>query len=162
LPSPEAHPLRELLRAVYGIVPETRGKILKRADALLPIWRKADAALAARKPAEGPVTCDGKGAGEAAALRLAMEQLEDATAAALVPLALARTALRTAARAVDKLNKRFYKKLQAESRDNAALRAGLKQIPAECPHRRPKIRATAAPESSGPSSSESSGAPSGE
>jgi len=109
---PEAHPLRELLRAVYVIVPETRGKILKRADALLPIWRKADAALAARKPAEGPVRCDGKGAGEAAALRLAMQPLEEATAAALVPLALARTALRTAARAVDKLNKRFSKALR--------------------------------------------------
>ena len=93
--------------------------------------------------------CDGQGAGEAAALRSAMRQVEAAAAAARVPLALARTALRTAARAVDKLNKRFYKKLQAESRDSAALREGLKQIPAERPHRRRKPRASAAPEGAG-------------
>jgi hypothetical protein len=130
------HPLRALLRAVYAIVPETPAKILQRADALLPVWRKADAALAAREPAEGPVRCDGKGAEECAALRAGMWQLGLSAAAALAPLALARTALRTAARAVDKLNKRFYKKLRAESRDNAALREGLRQIPAERPHRR--------------------------
>jgi hypothetical protein len=135
---PDAHPLRESLQAVYAIVPESRAAILRRADVLLPIWRQADEALAERHPAEGPVMCDGKGAADAAALRSGIGKLGQATAATHAPLALARAALRTAARAVDKLNKRFYKKLQAESRDNAALCEGMKQIPAERAHRRPK------------------------
>jgi hypothetical protein len=54
-----------------------------------------------------------------------LEQAIEDTAAAL---SSARTALRVAATAVDRLNKRFFAKLQSEARTNAALAAALGQI----------------------------------
>jgi hypothetical protein len=92
---------------------------------------KINAYLAAETPARGPVTSGGKGVTELVALMDAQPELEQAIEDTAAEVSSARTALRTAANTVDRLNKRFYAKLQSEARTNPALDAALDQIDTE-------------------------------
>ena len=111
----DGHALREALAAVYAIVPRSDALNLKRARVLIPIWRKADAALAARKPGDA-ITREAAGLAEFEKAVNAYPALVQATAEAEAALAQARSALRTQNRAVDRMNKRAYRKLGAEAR----------------------------------------------
>src|ERR1019366_7234917 len=84
--------------------------------------------LAAQTPARGPITSGGKGVADLNALMTAQPALEQAIEDMAASVSAARTALRTAATALDRLNKRFYAKLQSEARTNDALAAALGQI----------------------------------
>ena len=89
---------------------------------------KINTYLAAQIPVRGPVTSGGKGEADLVTLMIAQPALEQAIEDTAAEVSSARTALRTAATNVDRLNKRFYAKLQSEARTNPALAAALDQI----------------------------------
>jgi hypothetical protein len=111
----EGDPLREALAAVYAIVPRSDALNLQRARVLIPIWRKADAKLAARKPGDA-ITREATGRAEFEKAVKDYPALVQATADAEATLGQARSALRTLHGAVDRMNKRAYRKLAAEAR----------------------------------------------
>jgi len=128
---PAESALIDLLAPVYAIVPRTTELALERGMKLKSALDKIDAYLAAQTPARGPVTSGGKGVVDLVALMNAQPALEQAVEDTAAEVSSARTALRTAATTVDRLNKRFYSKLQSEARTNPALAAALDQIDTE-------------------------------
>ena len=127
-----------MLPPIWAIVPRTPALAQKRARVLLPVWKAADAALAKRTPPEPPIVREGVGAAEFAQLAEALPALELEVAHAATTLRAARIALRKKARLLDRWNKRFYGRLKAEARTDAALKAALKQIKTEPPSTRGK------------------------
>ena len=125
---PAESALLDLLSAVYAVVPRTTELALERAMKLKSALDKINAYLAAQTPVRGPITSGGKGVTDLNALVLAHPALEQAVEDTAATVTSARTALRTAATTVDRLNKRFYAKLQAEARTNVALATALSQI----------------------------------
>ena len=125
---PAESALLDLLSPVYAIVPRTTELALERAMKLKSALDKINPYLAAQTPARGPITSGGKGVADLNALMTAQPALEQAIEDMAASVSAARTALRTAATALDRLNKRFYAKLQSEARTNDALAAALGQI----------------------------------
>jgi hypothetical protein len=125
---PAESALIDLLAPVYAIVPRTTELALERGMKLKSALDKINAYLAAETPARGPVTSGGKGETDLVALMAAQPLLEQAIEDTAAEVSSARTALRTAATTVDRLNKRFYAKLQSEARTNPALATALDQI----------------------------------
>jgi len=123
--------LLALLTPVFAIVPRTTELALDRGMKLKSALDKIDPYLAAEIPARGPVTSGGKGVTDLDSSIIAQPALEQAVEDAAAEVTTARTALRTAANNVDRLNKRFYAKLQSEARTNPALAAALGQIDTE-------------------------------
>jgi hypothetical protein len=124
------------LARLRRIVPRTTPLMLKRARALLPVWRAANARLAALTPPQPPIARRGLGLVECGTLLEEQSALLAAVEAAARATARARDALLAATRAVDRLNKRFYKVLQAHADPGDALSAALAQIPTEPPPKR--------------------------
>ena len=120
----DGHAVRPALAAVYPVVPRSAELNLRRARILMPVWKAANAALAAR-PAGTAIVRDGVGVTNFETLVADYPAVVQATAVAVAAFRLARTALRTQHRQVDGLNKRAYKKFKAEARFSRTLREAL-------------------------------------
>ncbi|MBS0656871.1 MAG: hypothetical protein JSR82_01330 [Verrucomicrobia bacterium] len=131
---PAESALIDLLGPAYGIAPRTSERALERGKKLVGALQKIDAHLAGLGPKRRPVTAGGRGAAELAQLMAAQPGLEQTVEHRAADVTAARTALRVAAVAVDRLNKRFYAKLQSEARTNPALDSALGQIETESAH----------------------------
>lgn len=125
---PAESALLDLLTPVYAVVPRTTELALERGMKLKSALDKINTYLAAENPVRGPVTSGGMGVTDLNNLIIAQPALEQAIEDAAAGVSSARTALRTAATTVDRLNKRFYAKLQSEARTNPTLAAALDQI----------------------------------
>lgn len=123
--------LLELLEPVYAITPRTTELALERAQKLISALGKINPYLAAQTPARGPITSGGRGIAELTDLVAAQPALEQALEDRDADVSTARNALRVARTGVDRLNKRFYRKLQGEARTNEALAMAMNQIDTE-------------------------------
>ncbi len=123
--------LLDLLSPAYAIKPRTTANALERGKKVVSALTKFNAYLAAKTPPLPPVTSGGKGIAQLTAAMSAQPLLEQTVEDRAADVSSARTDLRVAATALDRLNKRFYSKLQSEARDNAALAAALGQIETE-------------------------------
>ena len=134
----EQSAMAAMLPRIWAIVPRTPALAKKRARVLLPVWKAADAALAKRTPPEPRITQEGVGVVEFEQLGEALRALPLAQEHAATDFRAASIALRAKALLLDRWNKRFYQRLRAEARTDAALKAALKQIQAEPPSTRGK------------------------
>jgi len=120
------------LEAAYGAVPRTEATILLRLRALLPVWAGLDAERAACFPPQTPVSLILGGRGlNVAALRALLAAYEDEKRAIQAQAAVlrgCREALRRQERAVDRLNKRWYRAAKASADEGTALAAALRGI----------------------------------
>ena len=123
--------LADLLDEAYGITPRTVESAISRAKKLVTPLTKINTYLASQLPVRGPITSGGKGLADLTAAYLGLPSLELALADRRVKAADGRTDLRNSARALDRLNKRFYKKLKAEAATNPDLATALSQITTE-------------------------------
>jgi len=128
---PAESALLDLLSPVYAIKPRTTELALERGQKLVSALTKINAYLTALVPPRNPITSGGKGLTDLNTLIAAQPALEQALEDRAADVGSARSALRVAATAVDRLNKRFYAKLTAEARTNAALADALGQIDTE-------------------------------
>jgi hypothetical protein len=125
---PAESALLDLLPPVYAIDPRTTELALQRGQKLVSALTKINIYVTSLTPPRAAITSGGKGATELTAAIAAQPALEQAVADRATDVTTARTALRTAATAVDRLNKRFYTRLQSEARTNDALATALGQI----------------------------------
>lgn len=120
--------LLDLLAPVFAVDPRNSELAIKRGIKLVSVLARINDYLAARTPRRAPISSGGLGLAELSAMINAhpalVQQVEDAAA----DVSAARTALRDEAAQIDRLNKRFYSKLKAEARSNAALQTSLAQI----------------------------------
>ena len=123
--------LLDLLSPVYAVNPRTVELALDRGKKLVSALTKMNAYLAAQQPARAPVTSGKKGVADLIAAMAAQPELEQKVEDRAADVSGERSALRTAAVAVDRLNKRFYSKLQGEARSNPDLAEALAQITTE-------------------------------
>jgi hypothetical protein len=120
--------LLDLLSPVYAIAPRTPESALERGRKLTSALTRINDYFAGLTPARPPVTSGGKGVGEVSAAMAALPGVAQALEDRAAEVTAARSALRTAATALDRLNKRFYSRLKAEARDHPALAQALAQI----------------------------------
>ncbi|MEO5713195.1 MAG: hypothetical protein ABIT37_06875 [Luteolibacter sp.] len=123
--------LLDLLSPVYSVTPRTTELALERGKKLVSALTRINAYLAGLVPARSPITSGGRGLAQlttALAAQPALGQTEQDRAA---DATAARIALRAAATALDRLNKRFYVRLQSEARTNPAVAGALGQITTE-------------------------------
>jgi hypothetical protein len=123
--------LLDLFDPAYAIKPRTTESALERGKKVVSALTKINAYLAGRTPPLPPVTSGGKGAAQLTAAMAAQPGLQQAVQDRAADVSTARTDLRVAATALDRLNKRFYSKLQSEARENPALATALDQIETE-------------------------------
>ena len=117
--------LIDLLASASAVSPRTTELALDRGKKVVSAVTKINVFLAAASPARDPITSGGLGVAALTTAMNAQPALEQAIEDHAVDVTTSRTALRTAALAVDRLNKRFYVKLQAEARSNPALATAL-------------------------------------
>ncbi|PAW80253.1 MAG: hypothetical protein B9S33_18795 [Pedosphaera sp. Tous-C6FEB] len=117
--------LIDLLDPAYAIVPRTTELALGRGKKVVSAVTKINTFLAAQVPVRGPITAGGKGVTDLTSEMNAQPAKEQTVEDRAVDVTDARTALRTAATHVDRLNKRFFAKLEAEARTNPALAEAL-------------------------------------
>jgi hypothetical protein len=120
--------LLDLLAPAYAINPRTTALALQRGMILKSALVKINTYLAAQTPVRGPISSASKGVADLAALMDAQPARQQAAKDKAADVSSARTALATATTTVDRLNKRFYAKLQSEGRSNPALAAAMTQI----------------------------------
>lgn len=125
---PAESALLDLFAPAYAVVPRTTESALERGKKVMSALTKTNAYLAGLAPARGPITSGGKGAAQLSAAMAAQPALEQALEDRAADTTGARTDLRVAATALDRLNKRAYQKLQGEARTNPALADALGQI----------------------------------
>jgi hypothetical protein len=123
--------LLDLLSPAYAIKPRTTESALERGRKVVSALGKINAYLAGLTPPRPPVTSGGKGVAQLTAAMDSQPGLGQALENKAADVTEARSTLREAAIAVDRLNKRFYSKLLGEARENAALAAALGQIETE-------------------------------
>lgn len=120
---------------LYATNPRTESTILKRLRELLPVWERANAALAALTPAQPPITRVVGGVAYTAVTAKALldgyTTVVNTTSTKAEALDVKRTALRTHDRAVDQLNKRWYKIAKAQSDPGSDLYEALNGITTE-------------------------------
>ena len=121
----------ELLPEIWALVPRTPAVVMRRARKVLAAWKCADEALAERTPPEPPVVLGLVGVEEFRGLVEGQAGLEQAMENAASELRAGRIALRGETRSLDKVNKRFFQKLRAEARLDAAVGSALSQITTE-------------------------------
>ena len=120
--------LLHLLDPAFAIVPRTTELALARGKKLVSALTQINAFRAAQVPKLPPITSGGRGVADLATAMAAQPASEQTVEDQAAEVATARTALRNGAVAVDRLNKRFYAKLQGEARTDANLFAALAQI----------------------------------
>ena len=118
----------DLLAPAYAIVPRTTELSLERGQKIVSALTRINAFLTAAVPARPAITTGGKGVADLTTAMNAQPALEQTVEDRAVDVTAARTDLRVAATTVDRLNKRFYDKLQAEARTNPALATALNDI----------------------------------
>ena len=120
--------LLDLLSPVFAVDPRNSELVLKRAMKLVSALSAIDAYLAAQTPSRPAIRAGGRGYAELTAMinafPLIMQRCEDRGA----DVSAARTALRTGAANLDRINKRYFNKLKAEARSDTALADALAQI----------------------------------
>jgi hypothetical protein len=126
--------LLDLLVAVYAIKPRNTETVLARGRKLASALTRINAYLATLNPPRAEVRSGGKGLADLTAALDAQAALEQALQDRTARLNQARAALRDAAAALDRLNKRFYARLQAEARTDPALAQALAQIDTGAPN----------------------------
>lgn len=129
--NPAESDLLDLLSGAYGIKPRTTESALERGKKVVSGITKINDYLAGKTPPLPPVTSGGKGIAELTAMMAAQPGLQQTVEDRAADVSTARTDLRVAATAVDRLNKRFYSKLQSEARENEAVAAAMGQIETE-------------------------------
>jgi hypothetical protein len=123
--------LIDLLGPAFSITPSTTELALKRAGKLIPALTKINVYNAAQVPVRPAVTAGGKSLASLTTAVNAHAALEQAVEDRASDVQTARQTLETETHAVDRINKRFYSRLQAEARTNPALAAALSQIDTE-------------------------------
>lgn len=131
----ENKPIMKDLDDLYAVYPRGEDSILKRMRMLLPVWVRANAALAALTPAHAPITraVGGVNYTVAAAQALFTNYTELLKAAKQKQDGLddSREALRAHDRTCDQLNKRFYKIAKATADADSPLAHALEGITTE-------------------------------
>jgi len=120
--------LLDLLSPAYAINPRTTESALQRGQKVVSALGKIDAYLAGLVPPRGPISSGGKTSAQLVPALAAQPGLEQTVEDRAADVSTARNGLRTAATGVDRLNKRFYSRLQAEARTNPVLAEALGQI----------------------------------
>lgn len=120
---------------LYATQPSTESGILKRLRMLLPVWVRANTALAAMTPAESPIT---RAVGGVSYTAATAKTLLDGYTAVINDmqdkqelLDRKRTELRAHDRAADQLNKRWYKAVKASHDPGSAVYEALAGITTE-------------------------------
>lgn len=120
---------------VYRTTPRAEGSILKRLRDLLPVWERANAALAAMTPAESPIIRTVGGVPYTVVLaRTLLDSYTDLVKTMKdeeEALDVVRTALRDHDRTADKLNKDWYKVVKASHDPGDAVYEALAGITTE-------------------------------
>lgn len=125
---PAESALIDLLAPTYAIVPRTTELALERGHKLVSALNKINPFLTTAVPPRDAINSGGKTVADLVAAMAAQPSLEQTIEDRAVDVTSARTDLRVAATTVDRLNKRFYDKLSAEARTNAALATALANI----------------------------------
>ena len=129
-----AHLMKDV-NDLYATAPRTEATILKRARDLHPVWVRANAALAALTPSQGPITRPIAGVvWTAATLKTLVDgytELHQAMQAQSDALEEERSALRVLDRSVDQLSKRWYKVAKASLEEGTEAYGALAAIPTE-------------------------------
>ncbi len=120
--------LLDLLSPAYAVDPRNTELAQKRGKKLVSALNRINDYLAGLTPARAPVSSSGRGVAELEAAMSAQPVLAQALEDAATAVSTARSALRTAATNLDRLNKRFYAALKAEARSHALLADALAQI----------------------------------
>ena len=123
------------LAPVFAIAPRTTALVLERGMRLKSALGPINTYLAAQVPVRGPITSGGKGLADLTALITAQPDLIQDKDDKQADVSSTRSALHAAASVVDRLNKRFYAKLEAEAATQPALAAALKEITKESDNR---------------------------
>jgi hypothetical protein len=123
--------LLDLLAPAYAITPDTTENAVKRGRKVVAALLSVNPYLTGLTPPRAEITSGGRGLEDLTTALDAQDGLEQQVETATADANLGRTELRIAATTLDRLNKRFYKKLLAEAKDNAALAEALKQIETE-------------------------------
>jgi len=123
--------LLDLLGPVYGITPRTTELALERGKKLVSALTTINAYQISHIPPRRPILSGGRDV-EALMTALAIQPgLEQEVDDRVAQVMGTRIALRLAATGVDRLNKRFYAKLQSEARSSPTLAQALGQIATE-------------------------------
>lgn len=118
--------LMDLFDPAYSVQPRTTELAIERGQKVVSALNRVNPHLASKSMTE--VKSDGRGVGDLTTALAAQPALEQDVEDKLAAVTAARTTLRTAARQLDRLNKRAYAKLEAEARTNPDLKAALGQI----------------------------------
>ncbi len=120
---------------LYSTNPRSESTILKRLRQLLPVWERANAAMAAMTPAQPPISRSVGGVVYTVALaRTLLDSytgVVNTISTKAEALDVRRAALRAHDRVVDRLNKRWYKIAKAQSDPGTDLYAALGGITTE-------------------------------
>lgn len=130
----EESALIDLLGPVYAIKPRTTEAALSRGRKLASALERIDAYLAGLQPPRAGIVNDAQGLAELNAAMEAQTALAQTLAHGGARINQARVALREGAVALDRLNKRFYARLQAQARANPALARAMAQIDTGAPN----------------------------
>lgn len=130
----EESALIDLLGPVYAIKPRTTEAALSRGRKLASALERIDAYLAGLQPPRAGIVNDAQGLAELNAAMEAQTALAQTLANGSARINQARVALRETAVALDRLNKRFYARLQAQARANPALARAMAQIDTGAPN----------------------------
>ena len=125
---PAESALIDLLAPAFAIVPRTTEFAMERGHKVVSAVTKINTFLVAAVPPRDAITSGGKAVGNLVTEMNAQPAKEQTVEDRAVDVTSARTDLRVATTAVDRLNKRYYDKLSAEARTNAALAEALANI----------------------------------
>ena len=125
---PAESALLDLLSPAYAIKPRTTELALERGKKVVSALTKINGYLGNPLAARGEITSGGKTLANLTAAMAAQPALEQAVDDRAADVKTARTALHVGAITLDRLNKRFYAKLQSEARSNPTLAAALDLI----------------------------------
>ena len=125
---PAESALLDLLSPAYAIKPRTTELALERGKKVFSALTKINLYLGAQTPPRDPITSGGSGIVQLTLAMNSQPPLEQAVDNRAADVKTARTNLHVATTALDRLNKRFYSKLQSEARSNPALAAALDLI----------------------------------
>lgn len=125
---PAESALIDLLAPAFAIVPRTTELALERGHKVVSAVTKINTFLVPAVPPRDAITSGGKTVGNLVSEMNAQPAKEQTVEDRAVDVTSARTDLRVATTAVDRLNKRYYDKLSAEARTNPALAEALANI----------------------------------
>ena len=126
--------LLDLLSPVYAITPRTTEFAMERGKKLVSALTLINTYLTGVVPARPAITSGGKGISHLTAALASLPGLGQIEENRAADARATRTTLRVAATGLDRLNKRFYSRLESEARTNPMLAAALSQITTDSVH----------------------------